>query len=173
MEQQRTFVIRRAFVVPMGLLIALTVALLVVCLVQGQPLAKLVILTGLIIPMAVLFVESAFRRLVIDTAEVRAYRPFRQRRIRFADVTSLETVRVRNRVFMTLVAGDDDFLIISNSYGDFPVLLSRLIESVPKGTVTDETEQLAKHPPLRQADVFTAWFAVIALAYVLLAQFRA
>ena len=173
MEQQRTFVIRRAFVVPMGLLIVLTVALLVVCLLQGQPLAKAVILAGLIIPIAVLFVESAFRRLVIDTQEVTAYRPFRQRRIRFADVTSLETVRVRNRVFMTLVAGDDDFLIISNSYGDFPALLTCLIKSVPEGTVTDETEQLAKHPPLRQADIFTAWFAVIALAYVLLAQFRA
>jgi hypothetical protein len=151
----------------------LTVALLVVCLLQGQPLAKAVILAGLIIPMAVIFVESAFRRLVIDTQGVTAYRPFRQRRIRFADVTSLETVRVRNRVFMTLVAGDDDFLILSNSYGDFPALLTFLIKSVPEGAVTDETEQLAKHPPLRQADIFTAWFAVIALAYILLAQFRA
>lgn len=172
MEQQRTFVIRRAFVVPMGLLIVLTVALLVVCLLQGQPLAKVVILACLIMPMAVLFVESAFRRLVIDTEGVTAYRLFRQRRICFADVTSLETVRVRNRVFMTLVAGEDDFLIISNSYGNFPALLICLIESVPEGTVTDETEMLAKHPPLRQADVFTAWFAVIAMAYVLLAQFR-
>ena len=171
MEQQRTFVIRRAFVVPMGLLVVLTVALLVVCLLQGQPLAKAVILAGLIIPIAVLFVESAFRRLVINAQEVTAYRPFRQRRIRFTDVTSLETVRVRNRVFMTLVAGDDDFLIISNSYGDFPALLTCLIKAVPEETVTDETEQLAKHPPLRQADVFTAWFAVIALAYVFLAQF--
>ena len=73
--------------------------------------------------------------------------------------------------WMGLVAGDDDFLIISNSYGDFPALLNRLIESVPAGTVTDETRQLAEQPPLRQADVFTAWFAVIALVYVLLAQF--
>ena len=69
------------------------------------------------------------------------------------------------------IAGDDDFLIISNSYGDFPVLLDSLIEAVPAEVVADETRQLAKQPPLRQADVFTAWFAVIALAYVLLAQF--
>jgi len=170
-DQQRTFVIRRAFVMPLGLLIALTVALLVVCLLQGQPIAKVIILAGLIMPLAVLFVESARRRLVINAAEVTAYRLFRQRRLRFADVTSLETVRVRSRVFLTLAAGDDDFLIISNSYADFPALLSCLIESVPQGTVADETEQLAKQPPLRQADVFTAWFAVIAMAYVLLAQF--
>ena len=91
--------------------------------------------------------------------------------MRFAEVTSLETLRVRSRVFMTLAAGDDDFLIISNSYGDFPALLDSLIESVPAAAVTDETRQLAKQPPLRQADVFTAWFAVVAMAYVLLAQF--
>jgi len=170
-EQQKTFVIRRSFVVPLGLLVALTVALLVVCLLQGQPLAKVIILVGLITPLAILFVESACRKLVIDGTEVTAYRPFRQRRMRFADVTGLETVRVRSRVFMTLVAGDDDFLIISNSYGDFPILLESLIESVPAEAVADETRQLAKQPPLRQADVFTAWFAVIAMAYVLLAQF--
>ena len=171
MEQQKTFVIRRSFVVPIGLLVALTLALLVVCLLQGQPLAKVIILAGLIAPLAILFVESAFRRVVIDATEVTACRPFRQRRMRFADVTSLETVRVRSRVFMTLAAGDDEFLIISNSYGDFPALLDSLIESVPAAAVTDETRQLATQPPLRQADVFTAWFAVVAMAYVLLAQF--
>lgn len=172
MEQQKTFVIRHSFVIPLGLLVALTLALLMICLLQGQPLAKAVILAGLLTPLAILFVESAFRRLVIDTTDVTAYRPFRQRRMRFADVTSLEAVRVRSRVFLTLVAGDDDFLIISNSYGDFPVLLDSLIESLPPEVVADETRQLAKQPPLRQADVFTAWFAVLALVYVLLAQFR-
>ena len=171
MEQQKTFVIRRSFVVPLGLLVALTLALLVVCLIQGQPLAKVIILAGLIMPLAILFVESACRKVVIDAHEVTAYRPFRERRMRFADITSLETVRVRSRVFMTLAAGDDDFLIISNSYGDFPVLLASLIGSVPAAAVTEEARQLAQQPPLRQADVFTAWFAVVALAYVLLAQF--
>lgn len=172
MSPARVFVIRRAFVVPMGLLIALTVVLLAVCLLQGQPTAKVVILAGLLVPLAVLFVESAFRRVVIDQDGVTAIRPFRQRQISFADVTGLETVRVRNRVFMTLVAGEDDFLIISNSYGDFPLLVESLVAAVAEGAVTEETRQLAQQPPLRQADVFTAWFAVIALAYVLIAQFR-
>jgi len=168
----RTFVIRRAFVVPMGLLIALLVALLVVCIVQGQPIAKVIILVVLMVPVAVLFIESVLRRVVINEDVVTAFRLFRQRQIQFSEVTGLETVRVRSRVFLTLVAGDDDFLIISNSYADFPALVELLIATVPEGTVTEETQQLAKRPPLRQTDVFTAWFAVVALAYVLLAQFR-
>lgn len=172
MNPTRTFVIRRTFVLPMALLIFLTIALLVVCIVQSQPIAKVIILAGLIMPLLVLFVESAFRRVVVDQDGVTAFRPFRQRQVRFADVTALETVQVRSRVFMTLVAGPDDFLIISNSYQDFPALVEGLIEAVPEGTVTEETQQLAKKPTLRHADVFTAWFAVIALVYVLIAQFK-
>lgn len=168
----RTFVIRRAFVIPLALLVALTVALLVVCLVQGQPVAKAVILAVMTLPLVVLLVESAGRRLVVDDTGITAFRPFRQRRMDFAAVTSLETVRVRNRVFITLMAGDDDFLIISNSYDDFPGLVACLVKAVPDETVTEETRQLALAPPTRQADVFTAWFAVVALVYVLVAQFR-
>ncbi len=172
MNQVRSFVIRRAIVVPIGLLIVLMIALLVVCILQGQPIAKVIILAILIIPVVVLFAESAFRRVVIDQSGVTAVRPFRQRQLLFAEVTSLETVKVRSRVFMTLSAGDDDFLIISNSYGDFPALVERLVAMAPEGTVTEETRQLAKNPTLRQADIFTVWFAVIALIYILMAQFK-
>ncbi len=172
MNQVRTFVIRRSFVVPMGLLLVLTISLLAVTIFQGQPLAKVIILAVSVLPLAVLFVESAFRRVVIDENGVTAFRLFRQRQVSFADVTGLESVRVRNRVFMTLEAGPDDFLIISNSYGKFPVLLECLIAAVPEGTVTEETQQLAKQPPRRQADTFTVWFALLAMVYVLIAQFR-
>lgn len=167
----RAFIIRRAFVVPLALLVILTIALLVVCLIQGQPVAKAVILAGLVLPLVVLLVESAGRRVVVDEQGVTALRPFRKRQMAFDAVTSLETVRVRNRVFMTLVAGDDDFLILSNSYGDFPGLVKALVAAVPDEAITEETRQLALDPPTRQADVFTAWFAVVALGYVLLAQF--
>jgi hypothetical protein len=156
----------------MALVIILTAVLLVVCVVQGQAIAKVVILVGLMMPLVVLFVETAFRRVVVDQEGVTAFRPFRQRRVLFSDVTELESVRVRSRVFLTLVAGPDDFLIISNSYQDFPALVKGLIAAVPEGSVTEETLQLAQQPPLRHADVFTVWFAVVALVYVLIAQFR-
>lgn len=171
-NDKRTFVIRRSFVFPMGILLLLTVTLLVVCVLQGQPLAKIVILAILVPVLTALFLESALRRLVMDREGITAFRPLRQRRLVFADVTSLETVRVRNRVFLTLVAGDDDFLIISNSYGDFPALLECLVGAVPGETVTPETRLLLHKPPVRQADVFTVWFAVVALLYVLFAQFK-
>ena len=172
MTDSQTYVIRRSFVLPMGLTIALTLALMVVCILQGQAIAKVVILGVLLLPMVALFLESAFRRLVVTDQGVTAYRLFRQRDVLFSDVTSLESVQVRSRVFLTLSMGPDDFLIISNSYANFPELVNRLVAAVPKGAVTEEVEQLVQKPPRKQADVFTAWFAVIALVYVLIAQFR-
>jgi hypothetical protein len=171
MTEPRTFVIRRAFIFPFGLLLLSTLALLVICLVQGQPVAKAVILGGLMLPLSILFVECAWRRIVLDEQTITAFRPFREKRICFVNVTSLEAVQVRSRVFLTVVAGDDDFLIISNSYGNFQEMVRELAGRVPLGTVTEEAQAVIDAPVTRQADVVTAWLAVCAMTYVLVAQF--
>jgi len=165
-------VIRRAFLVPLGLVVLLTAMLMAVSVTQGQPIAKVLFLLVFILPLGLLFVDSAWRRLTIDATGVTARRLVRPRRMAFADVTALETVRVRSRVFLTLVAGEDDYLIISNGYARFPQLLQLLMASLPEQAITDETRQLAAAPPQRRADIAMAWFAVVAMSYVLIAQFR-
>lgn len=170
--EPRRYVIRRAFVAPLGLVILLMGALLVVSILHGQPLAKVVFLLVFALPVALLFVESAFRRIEIDADGVTAFRLFRSRRLDFTQITALETVQVRSRVFLTLAAGDDEFLIISNGYSDFPGLVQALIAALPPSVVTDESRQLAVKPPRRHADLVMVWFMIAALVYVLIAQFR-
>jgi hypothetical protein len=168
----RRYVIRRAFVAPLGLLLLLMVALLGVSLMHGQPVAKVVFLLVFAVPVTLLLVECIFRRLEIDATGVTVTRLFRSRRIEFDRVTALETVQVRSRVFLTLAAGDDEFLIISNGYADFPGLVRTLIAQLPEDVVTAEARQLASAPPVRRADIAMVWFAVVALVYVLIVQFR-
>lgn len=172
MPEPRSFVIRRAFVVPLGLVLVLIGALLAVSIAHGQPVAKLVFLLVFALPVAVLFIACAFRRLDLDATGVTAVRLRRRRRIDFARVTALETVQVRSRVFLTLVDGDDEFIIISNGYADFPELVRALVAALPASAVPEETRRLAESPPRRHADVAMAWFAVAAIVYVLVAQFR-
>jgi hypothetical protein len=172
LSETRRYVIRRALVAPLGLLLLLMGALLVVSLVQGQPFAKVAFLLIFALPVAVLFIASACRRLDIDSTGVTATRPFRSRRIDFARVTTLETVQVRSRVFLTLAAGDDEFLIVSNGYADFPGLVRTLVAALPEAAVTEETRQLAAAPPVRHADIAMVWFAVVAMVYILVAQFH-
>lgn len=170
-EETTVFVLRRSFLVPLGLLVAMTLALLIICLVQGQPTAKVIILVGLMVPLAGLFIESAGRRIEIGQDRVRAVRPFRARQFPCAEVTALETVKVRKRVFLTLAAGEDDYLIISNAYAHFPQLVQRLADVVPETALTEETRELLADPPVRQNDVFAIWLAVAAMTYILVAQF--
>ncbi len=168
----KRYVLRRAFVMPLGLVLLLMGALLVVSVQHGQPLAKVAFLLVFAAPVTVLFVESLMRRLEIDADGVTAIRLLRRKRIEFANVTALEAVQVRSRVFLTLVAGEDEFLIISNGYADFPGLVHALVAALPETAVTEETRQLAAAPPVRYADVAMAWFAVVAMVYVLVAQFH-
>lgn len=172
MAESSRYVIRRAFVAPLGLVLLLMAALLVVSILHGQPVAKVVFLLVFALPVTVLFVESALRRVEIGATGVTAYRLLRSRRLEFSRVTALETVQVRSRVFLTLAAGDDEFLIVSNGYADFPELVRTLVAALPETVVTDETRKLAAAPPTRHADVVMVWFMVIALVYVLIAQFR-
>ncbi|TLM63581.1 MAG: hypothetical protein FDZ69_12315 [Deltaproteobacteria bacterium] len=172
MTEPRRYVIRRAFVLPLALVLLLMGVLLVVSIRHGQPAAKVAFLLVFALPVAALFVESAFRRIEIDADGVTAVRPFRSRRLDFARVTALESVRVRSRVFLTLSAGSDEFLIVSNGYADFPDLVRTLIAALPAEAVTEEARQLAAAPPRRHSDLVMVWFMVAALVYVLVAQFR-
>lgn len=172
MAESRRYVIRRAFVAPLGLVLLLMAALLGISLVHGQPFAKIAFLVVFAIPVLVLFLASAFRRLVIDASGVTLTTLFRSKRLEFSRITAFDAVRVRSRVFLTLSAGDDDFLIISNGYADFADLLNTLLERVTPTAVSEDARQLAAAPPTRYADIAMVWFTIAALTYVLIAQFQ-
>ncbi len=163
------FSIRKAFLIPLGLLLAQALLLLVVVLAVGQPVAKAIILGAMILPIGGLFLESMFRRAVIDEEGLTVFKFLRNKTIRFAETTAVETVQVRKRVFLTLCA-DDDFIILSNAYGDFPALVKALLERVPAETISEETRQMAQAPPRKSADIVSCWLAVALLAFILYIQ---
>lgn len=172
MSSEQTFTIRKTFLLPLGLLLALNVALFVVCLAQGESRAKVGLLGLIIVPVGILFVESAFRRTVIDGEGITVRKFMRQRMLRFAELTALDTVMVRKRVFLTLSAGDD-FLILSNAYADFPGLVQALLARVPASAVSEETRTMAAAPPLKSTDIVSCWMAVLLLAFILYSQLAA
>jgi len=166
---EQTYFIRRTFLLPLGLLLALAVALGVVCLVQGEPLAKVLILAAIILPVAILFVESACRRTVLAADGVTVFKLLRNKTLKFGEVTAVETVMVRKRVFLTLCAGED-FVILSNAYADFPGMVRALLTRVPAETVSEETRAMAVSPPVKSTDIVSCWLAVALLAFILYMQ---
>jgi hypothetical protein len=97
------------------------------------------------------------------------FKLLRKKELKYAELTAVETVRVRKRVFLTLCAGDD-FLIISNAYANFPGLVQTLLARVPAAAISEETRQMAAAPPVKSTDVISCWLAVALLAFILYIQ---
>lgn len=168
----QTFVIRRSFVAPLALLVVAGVALLGVCVAQGQPRAKLIILGLMLVPTVILLLESARRKVLLGPGELTAVRLLHRKTLRLAEITAVETVTLRRRVFFTLCAGDE-FIILSNGYADFPTLVRNVLARVPAAAISDETRAMAENPPCKTGDIVSAWLAATVVLLLLVVQLRA
>ena len=161
--------IRKAFLLPLGLLLLLCLVLLVCCFLFHEPPAKAFILIALILPVLLLFVESAFRHVVFGETQLTAHKLLRNKALSWADITAVETVMVRKRAFLTICAGEE-FLILSNAYADFPGLVRNLLQRVPPASISEETRSMAEAPPIKSGDIVSCWLAVALLLLILYGQ---
>ncbi len=164
-----TFKIRKKFLFALGLTSLLLVALLLLCIVQQETSGKIWILAAIMLPVLGLFVESWRRQIGIGEDCVVACRLFRTKRLPFGEITSVDTVKVRRRVFVS-ISTEADFLIFSNNYDHFDRLIALLQERLPAAVISDETRGLADNLPQKSNDLFSIWLAVVVLSLILYAQ---
>ena len=169
--QKAVFSIRKSFLLPLGLVVLLTLVLLVTCIYLQLPLAKTLILGAFILPAIILFAESSRRRISIGETDIQIDKLFRSKLLNYQDLTSIDTVLVRKRAFVSL-STEEDFVMFSNSYAHFGSLLKQLLARVPESVISAETRQLATNPPEKSSDVFSAWVAVAVLVLIIYVQLR-
>lgn len=169
--EQSIYSIRKSFLLPLGLVVLLSFILLGSALFLQLPLAKVIILGGFLVPVCIIFIESSLRKVHVDDSAIQVDKLFRSKRLNYADVTAIDTIRVRKRAFISL-SSENDFLILSNSYDQFGLLLKQLVTKLPQSVVSEETRQLVANPPKKCSDVFSAWLAVAVLALIIYVQFR-
>ncbi|NIQ96684.1 MAG: hypothetical protein GWN87_22715 [Desulfuromonadales bacterium] len=166
----QSYTIRRSFLLPLGILLLQVLLLFAIVVAQGQPKSKAIVLGILAIPVVGLFVESFFRRIVVAGEAVTAFRPFRQKSLAYDEITAVDTIQVKKRAFLT-VSSEEDFIIISNAYADFPALLESLLEKVPAEKISEDTARMAEAPPVKSSDIVSCWFGVVLLAILMVLQF--
>jgi len=167
----QSFNIRKSFLLPLGLVVLLTLILLVSCIVLSVPLAKTLILAAFTLPVTLVFIESCLRRISIDDEGVQIHKPLRNKRINYSEMTAIDTVLVRKRAFIS-ISSENDFIIFSNSYADFGVLVNLLLEKAPAKVFDEGTRQMAAAPPVKSSDIFSAWVAVAVLALIIYVQLK-
>lgn len=166
-----TYTIRKSFLVPLGLAVLLSFILLATTLFLQLPTAKIIILVAFLLPACVIFVESGLRKVSVTEDAVEVNKLFRRKHLNYAELTAIDTIQVRKRVFISL-STEHDFMILSNSYDRFGLLLKQLLSKVPEEVISEETKQLAENPPKKCSDVFSAWLAVAVLVLIIYVQLR-
>jgi len=156
---------------PMGLVVLFSFILLVSALYLGLPTAKVIILVIFLIPVCLLFAESKCRKTIISDEAIEVQKLFRCKRISYAELTDIDTIQMRKRVFVSL-SSENDFLILSNSYDRFGEMLKEIIARAPDSIISDKAKQLADIPPKKCSDIFSAWLAVAVLVLIICVQFR-
>ncbi len=166
-----TYKIRKGFLIPMGMTVALGVLLLLIGIGIQMPSGRLYLLAAFMAPALLIFIESSRRRVKIHQDHILMERTLGKKQLLYSELTSVDAVRVRKRVFLSLTT-TDSFMIISNSYDHFDELIRQLIDLVPHTTLTNEARQLAADPPSKCSDIFSAWLAVVVLLLVIAVQIR-
>lgn len=166
-----TYSIRKSFLLPLGLVVLLSFILLFSALFLSLPLAKVIILGAFLVPVCLLFAESSLRRVKVGDSSVEVHKLLRNKQIDYSELTSVDTIQVRKRAFVSL-SSENDFLILSNSYDHFGQMLKQLVQKAPNSVVSDETREMADNPPSKCSDVFSAWLAVAVLALIIFVQLR-
>lgn len=169
MTERMSFSIRRALLLPLGSLLLVQLGLLVLSLLQGQPSGKIIFLGGVVVLLAGLMADNLFRRIELDEEGITVCRMGRKRRMLFADLTEVEAVCLRKRLFVTLWVGDT-FLLVTNAYGGVATLFERLLQRVPSGLVSDDVKELVEAPPSHNGNIIVCWFAVVFSLLILCQQ---
>ena len=165
----KVYKIRTAFMLPLALNLLLGSMLLALCLLQKEPSAKLVILSMGILFLAIAFVESFFRRIVIDENAITQNKFLRRKTLLFSDINSFESLSLRKRVFSTL-SSEENFLIFTNAYENHDDLMREILARLPENSVGPETRELASSPPVKRGDIISFWITAIILGGILLQQ---
>ncbi len=166
-----TYTIRKSFLLPLGLVTLLSFALLITAIYLQLPTAKILILSVFLLPVSVIFIESSRRKVHVTADGVEISKLFRNKRLSYAELTDIDTIQVRKRVFVSL-SSENDFIIISNSYEHFGELLKQLVKNVQDQVISDRTRELAENPPKKCGDIFSAWIAVAVLTLIIFVQLR-
>lgn len=170
MSKPGTFTMRPALLLALGALLLAQMALLLVFLRQSRDTAHVLFVAGAAVALVAALGYQSARRIVIDQTGITVRRPGLRRRMRFADLTSMEAVRIRGRLFVTLWV-DESFLLVTNGYGNAAELFGLLLRRVPAHLLTDEMKTLLAEPPRADGNIIIYWLALFFSLLMLWRQF--
>ncbi|MBN2568848.1 MAG: PH domain-containing protein [Deltaproteobacteria bacterium] len=118
------------------------------------------------IPLFYLCIESSNRKIFVDAKGIRIKKLFREKLLRWEDITNLDTMIIRSKVYLLLTT-TRGFHILTNTYEKFTTLVRDIIDHMDERKVEPAVPEIIGKSVVRKADILTAWIAVAILVTVI------
>ena len=161
----RIYTINRALVLPLALNAVLLLAVLVLTTVRPGTTAERVLLVAALVPMAVIAVESALRKVAVGDAGLVLSKFFRQRSLAWTDITHVGALAVRRKVYLVLTT-TKGFYVLSNAYGRFGDLVRDVLARVDAERVEEGAREILEAAGENRMNIYAAWIAAVLLVVV-------
>lgn len=166
---KRSFKIKKAFLIPLGLDAFLLLCLVLISLLpQGTAMERLVF-TIFFLPTFYLFAESLWRRVTVDEAGITIRKLWREKVASWGEITHVGCLNLHKKIYilLTTVKG---FFIVSNAYNGFPSLVEEIVGRVDAEKVEEEVRLLSGRSPVGIAHVVLTWVAAALMLGIILTK---
>ena len=161
--------IRRSFLFPFFVdFILLFFLILLSCFLGGSKLER-ILLTVIFIPVLCVLLESSFRIVQTGNQGIMIRKFMRKKELRWEEITYIGALILRKRVYLLLTTVKG-FYILSNSYENFPTLVSDLVGRMDNEKVEEEVRKQIEHPAKNMSDIIMTWFTAVVLIGIIVAK---
>ena len=164
---QHVYMIRRAFLIPLGVDAFLLFCLFVISMLSKGSTTERLVFAVFFFPSGYLFLECFFRRITVDDGGMILRRLWREKRVPWEGITHIGGLSLHKKVYilLTTVRG---FFIVSNAYERFSELTEEIVSHVDLTKVEEEVRLQAEGAPSGIAHVAMAWIAAVFMVGIIL-----
>ena len=165
--EQNIFKIKRAFLIPFMVIIALLCPLLLISLFKGQMWEKIILAVSFAGTLLV-GIEAAKREISVTADGVTIKKFFRSKYFTWPEITHLAVVDLRKKVYFLLTT-TKGFYFFSNMFENHPLLIRSIMDKLDAVKVEAEVTNYLEHPKERRSLVVACWLmVVIIIAFIIL-----
>jgi hypothetical protein len=165
--EQKIFKIRRAFLAPFIIIVALLFFLFLLSFFKGQTWEEIILAVSFIITLLV-GIEAAKREITVTKDGLKINKFFRVKEFIWPEITRLEVVDMRSKVYFLLTT-TKGFYFFSNLFENHALLIRSLMENLGDEKVEMEIKNYLDHPVEKRSLVVMCWLTVlIIIAFIIL-----
>ncbi len=164
----QVYKIKKSFLTPFGIAVALLFVVLVFSLLSGPAWEKILVAVLFVVSGAVAL-ESAKRTFTFSDDGLSICKFFRTKHFTWAEITHLGVVVLKKKVYFLLTT-TKGLYILSNMLQDHVLLIRSVADKLGDEKVEPEVNNYLDHPIERTSMVVMIWVAVVILIAILITK---